>query len=254
MQAGLAQLVERFSCKEDVVGSNPTPGSRGPFICESSSSRTRTPRPSGRTTASTSRASSPLSSGTGTRSCSPPRASKGAAAGARCASTRASPWRARSAARRQRPDVVWGHFLVPTGTIARRAARAARVPYAVTAHGTDVANAERSPRIRKATLAARRATPAPSSRSRATWPRVWMRSWARSASACTSSAPASISRRSRTATRTSRQPRSDGTPTGRASPTSGRSFRARTSRASGGLRGCPRRVGWWLARAGRRRA
>jgi hypothetical protein len=27
-QAGLAQLVERFSCKEDVVGSNPTPGSR----------------------------------------------------------------------------------------------------------------------------------------------------------------------------------------------------------------------------------
>ncbi len=28
-QAGLAQLVERFSCKEDVVGSSPTPGSRG---------------------------------------------------------------------------------------------------------------------------------------------------------------------------------------------------------------------------------
>ena len=27
MQAGLAQLVERFSCKEDVVGSSPTPGS-----------------------------------------------------------------------------------------------------------------------------------------------------------------------------------------------------------------------------------
>src|SRR5205823_1477322 len=26
--AGLAQLVEHFSCKEDVVGSNPTPGSR----------------------------------------------------------------------------------------------------------------------------------------------------------------------------------------------------------------------------------
>jgi glycosyltransferase involved in cell wall biosynthesis len=61
---------------------------------------------------------------------------------------------ARAAARRQRPDVVWGHYLVPTGTIARRAARAARVPYALTAHGTDVANAERSPRIRKATLAA----------------------------------------------------------------------------------------------------
>ena len=61
---------------------------------------------------------------------------------------------ARAAARRQRPDVVWGHYLVPTGTIARRAARAARVPYALTAHGTDVANAESSPRIRKATLAA----------------------------------------------------------------------------------------------------
>ena len=43
---------------------------------------------------------------------------------------------------------------MPTGTIARRAARAARVPYALTAHGTDVANAERSPRIRRATLRA----------------------------------------------------------------------------------------------------
>jgi glycosyltransferase involved in cell wall biosynthesis len=61
-------------------------------------------------------------------------------------------WTARAAVRRHRPDVVWGHYLVPTGTIARRAARAARVPYALTAHGTDVANAERSPRIRKATL------------------------------------------------------------------------------------------------------
>ena len=63
-------------------------------------------------------------------------------------------WKARSAARRTRPDVVWGHYLVPTGTIARRAARAARVPYALTAHGTDVTNAERSPRIRRATLGA----------------------------------------------------------------------------------------------------
>src|SRR4029077_3091844 len=59
-----------------------------------------------------------------------------------------------SAARRARPDVVWGHYLVPTGTIARRAARAARVPYVLTAHGTDVTNAERSPRIRRATLGA----------------------------------------------------------------------------------------------------
>jgi glycosyltransferase involved in cell wall biosynthesis len=58
---------------------------------------------------------------------------------------------ARAAARRERPDIIWGHYLVPTGTIARRAARSARVPYALTAHGTDVANAESSPRIRKAT-------------------------------------------------------------------------------------------------------
>jgi teichuronic acid biosynthesis glycosyltransferase TuaC len=63
-------------------------------------------------------------------------------------------WRARSAARSHRPDVVWGHYLVPTGPIARRAARAARVPYALSAHGTDVANAERSQRIRRATLRA----------------------------------------------------------------------------------------------------
>ena len=62
--------------------------------------------------------------------------------------------RARAAARRSRPDVVWGHFLVPTGTIARRAARAVGVPYALTAHGTDVANAERSARIREATRTA----------------------------------------------------------------------------------------------------
>jgi glycosyltransferase involved in cell wall biosynthesis len=62
--------------------------------------------------------------------------------------------RARRAARAFEPDVVWGHYLVPTGTIARRAAKVARVPYALTAHGTDVANAERSPRIRKATAKA----------------------------------------------------------------------------------------------------
>src|ERR1700712_3811360 len=63
-------------------------------------------------------------------------------------------WRARAAARRSRPDVVWGHYLVPTGAIARRAARAGGIPYALTAHGTDVANAERSPRIRAPTRAA----------------------------------------------------------------------------------------------------
>ena len=52
------------------------------------------------------------------------------------------------------PTSVWGHYLVPTGTIAQRAARSAGVPYALTAHGTDVANAERSPRIRAATVRA----------------------------------------------------------------------------------------------------
>ena len=132
--AGLAQLVERFSCKEDVVGSNPTPGSRaaGTRGCGSWSSRTRIRRRSGRPTASTSRGSWPLSSAPGTRSCWPPRAS-GAAAGARLASTRASTGRARAAARSHRPDVVWGHYLVPTGTIARRAAHAAR--RALRAHG-----------------------------------------------------------------------------------------------------------------------
>ena len=62
--------------------------------------------------------------------------------------------RARAAARRGRPDVVWGHYLVPTGTIARRAAKSVGAPYALTAHGTDVANAERSPRIRAATAKA----------------------------------------------------------------------------------------------------
>jgi teichuronic acid biosynthesis glycosyltransferase TuaC len=61
---------------------------------------------------------------------------------------------ARAAARAGHPDVVWGHYLVPTGPIARRAAQAVGAPYALTAHGTDVANAERSPRIRKATVAA----------------------------------------------------------------------------------------------------
>jgi glycosyltransferase involved in cell wall biosynthesis len=63
-------------------------------------------------------------------------------------------WSARATARRSRPDIVWGHYLVPTGTIARRAARSVRVPYVLTAHGTDVTNAERSPRIGKATRAA----------------------------------------------------------------------------------------------------
>jgi hypothetical protein len=42
-----------------------------------------------------------------------------------------------SAARRFKPDVVYAHFLVPTGTIASLATRA---PLVVTAHGRDVRN------------------------------------------------------------------------------------------------------------------
>ena len=57
-------------------------------------------------------------------------------------------WAARGAARRFRPDVVWAHYLVPTGSIARRLGR----PYVVSAHGSDVANAEASRRLRASTV------------------------------------------------------------------------------------------------------
>jgi glycosyltransferase involved in cell wall biosynthesis len=53
-----------------------------------------------------------------------------------------------------RPDAILAHFLVPTGSIARRAASLARAPYVLVAHGSDVSNAERDPRLRAATLAA----------------------------------------------------------------------------------------------------
>ena len=33
--AGLAQLVEHFSCKEDVIGSIPIPGSKQPWVARS---------------------------------------------------------------------------------------------------------------------------------------------------------------------------------------------------------------------------
>lgn len=63
------------------------------------------------------------------------------------------------AARRLRPDVVYAHFLVPAGTIAAGAALAARAPLVLTAHGMDVANAERRPALRAATrLTVRRAS------------------------------------------------------------------------------------------------
>jgi glycosyltransferase involved in cell wall biosynthesis len=56
--------------------------------------------------------------------------------------------RARSAARRSKPDVVYAHFLVPTGVIGMLSSRA---PLVVTAHGQDVANVGTVPGIRLAT-------------------------------------------------------------------------------------------------------
>jgi glycosyltransferase involved in cell wall biosynthesis len=147
--AGLAQLVERFSCKEDVVGSSPTPGSPVRILVVTNA-YPAPERPSygiyvARLVAALERGGHEVVLA----------ASSEQGGGWRTLRKYARlAWRARAAARTSRPDVVWGHYLVPTGTIARRAARAARVPYALTAHGTDVANAERSPRIRAATLKA----------------------------------------------------------------------------------------------------
>ena len=59
--------------------------------------------------------------------------------------------RARAAAARFRPDVVYAHFLVPTGLIAATAAP--RTPLVVTAHGQDVANLGEIPGVRAATRA-----------------------------------------------------------------------------------------------------
>ena len=55
---------------------------------------------------------------------------------------------ARSAARRFEPDVVYAHFLVPTGVLA---ALASRAPLVVTAHGRDVRNIGAIPGVRAAT-------------------------------------------------------------------------------------------------------
>jgi len=51
-------------------------------------------------------------------------------------------------ARRFRPDVVYAHFLFPTGLSGLLAARAARAPLVVTAHGQDVANQTQYPFVR----------------------------------------------------------------------------------------------------------
>lgn len=56
--------------------------------------------------------------------------------------------RAVRAARRFRPDVVYAHFLFPTGLGALVAARTAGAPLVVTAHGQDVANASEYPFVR----------------------------------------------------------------------------------------------------------
>ena len=64
-------------------------------------------------------------------------------------------WAALGAARRVRPDVVYAHFLVPTGLWG---ALLTRAPLVVTAHGQDVANVGSIPGVRAATrLVARRA-------------------------------------------------------------------------------------------------
>jgi glycosyltransferase involved in cell wall biosynthesis len=63
--------------------------------------------------------------------------------------------KALAAARRFRPDVVYAHFLVPTGLVG---ALGSRAPLVVTAHGRDVRNIGSFPGIRAATrLVARRA-------------------------------------------------------------------------------------------------
>jgi glycosyltransferase involved in cell wall biosynthesis len=56
--------------------------------------------------------------------------------------------RAVRAARSFRPHVVYAHFLFPTGLSGLLAARAARAPLVVTAHGQDIANLTQYPFVR----------------------------------------------------------------------------------------------------------
>lgn len=58
---------------------------------------------------------------------------------------------AREAARRNRPDVVFAHFLFPAGAAGALAARAAGAPLVVMAHGQDVDNLGGIPGVRAAT-------------------------------------------------------------------------------------------------------
>lgn len=62
---------------------------------------------------------------------------------------------ARAVRAARRADVVYAHFMFPTGAAAAAAARAARIPYVITAHGQDVTNLAR-PVLRRATTAALR--------------------------------------------------------------------------------------------------
>jgi glycosyltransferase involved in cell wall biosynthesis len=57
----------------------------------------------------------------------------------------------RAAAKRFRPDVVFAHFLFPSGAAGALAARAAGAPMVVMAHGQDVANLGRIPGVTAAT-------------------------------------------------------------------------------------------------------
>jgi glycosyltransferase involved in cell wall biosynthesis len=52
---------------------------------------------------------------------------------------------ARAVAAARHADVIWAHYLFPTGLIAAMAGRATRTPWVVTAHGGDVANLSRAP-------------------------------------------------------------------------------------------------------------
>lgn len=57
---------------------------------------------------------------------------------------------ARALRHARRADVVYAHFLFPTGAAAAAAARLAGVPYVLTAHGQDVRNLQRAPLRRAA--------------------------------------------------------------------------------------------------------